>query len=223
MAAPDPPGTGSRRGTGDADLPGVDRLLTLSDGVVAIALTLLVLQLRVPSASAVANHNSASDLAAQLAKDGGQFVSYLIAFFVVAQFWLAHHRVFRHIVGHQEALAWWNFAFLLTISVMPFTSDLLGAFGGNPLAVDIFAVNLLLASLATQATMVVGRWKALLSPQADERQMRAARVRGIVMSAVIAVSLGLAWVNTDAAKYSWLAMALIPRAVNRWYGRHADG
>lgn len=209
------PGTGSRRD----DLPGVDRLLTLSDGVVAIALTLLVLQLRVPPVSALSHPDSAQDLAAQLGKDGSEFVSYLIAFYVVAQFWLVHHRVFRNIAGHQEGLAWWNFAFLLTISVMPFTSDLLGAFGGNPLAVDIFAINLLLASLATQATIVFGRSKKLLSPRADERDMHAARVRGITMSCVIALSIGLAWVNTDAAKYSWLAMAVIPRAVSRLHGR----
>jgi uncharacterized membrane protein len=216
------PGTGGRRDVraGDTDLPGVDRLLTLTDGVVAIALTLLVLQLRVPSASAVSNPQSPSALAAQLAKEADQFVSYGIAFYVVAQFWLVHHRVFRHIAGHRESLAWWNFAFLFTISIMPFTSDLLGAYGGNPLAVDIFALNLLLASLATQATLILGRRKALLSPKADEGAMATVRTRAIAMSAVIAASIGLAWVSTDAAKYSWLLMAPIPRVLARWSSRH---
>jgi uncharacterized membrane protein len=108
---------------------------------------------------------------------------------VIAQFWLVHHRVFRDMAGQREGLAWWNFAFLLTITLMPFTSDLLGTFSANPLAVDIFGLNLLLASLATQATLV------------------------------IALSVGIAWVSTDAAKYSWLLLAIAPQAAERWSAR----
>ena len=67
----------------------------------------------------------------------------------MTQFWLARHRVFRQVAGHHEGLAWWNFAFLFTITAMPFTGSLLGQYGDSPLAVDIFAVNMLFASLAT--------------------------------------------------------------------------
>jgi uncharacterized membrane protein len=108
------------------DLPGVERLLALSDGVVAIAITLLVLQLNVPAK--LPDPASASELATQLGKGADQFVSYVISFYVVAQFWLVHHRVFRQIAGQREGLAWWNFAFLFTITLMPFTSDLLGKY-----------------------------------------------------------------------------------------------
>jgi amino acid transporter len=110
------------------NLPGVDRLLALSDGVVAIAITLLVLQLNVPSPAALTDPDSASELAAHLSKGADQLVSYVISFYVIAQFWFVHHRVFRRITGQQEGLAWWNFAFLFTITIMPFTSDLLGKF-----------------------------------------------------------------------------------------------
>jgi hypothetical protein len=92
------------------DLPSVDRLLALSDGVVAIAITLLVLQLNVPSPAKLADPNSASELAVQLGNGADRLVSYVISFYVIAQFWLVHHRVFRRITGQQEGLAWWNFA-----------------------------------------------------------------------------------------------------------------
>ena len=132
----------NRRGR---DLLSMERLVSLSDNVVAFALTLLVLQVTVPPRSQVADPTSAADLAVQLHKQAGHLVSYVIAFYIIAQFWLAHRRVFRHVVGHRDSLAWWNFAFLATITVMPFTSHLLGECPNNPLAVDIFAVNLLLA------------------------------------------------------------------------------
>ncbi len=159
------------------DQPGVERLLALSDGVVAIALTLLVLQLTVPSLANLADPNSASELATQLGKGADELISYVISFYVIAQFWLVHHRVFRQIAGQQEGLAWWNFAFLFTITLMPFTSDLLGKYPENPLAVDIFAVNLLAASLTTQLTIVYGRRKDLLTTETSAREAQAERAR----------------------------------------------
>ena len=204
------------------DLPSMARLLTLSDNVVAIALTLLVFQLKVPATALVARQDSAADLAAQLAKQADQLISYLVAFYVVAQFWLAHHRVFRRVAGHHEGLAWWNFAFLFTITAMPFTSSLLGNYGSNPLAVDIFAVNVLLAALATQATLLFGqRHDVAIAPAGTE--VRATRARVTVVMIALAVSIGLAWVNTSAAKYCWLLILLAPWAANRWAARTTPG
>ncbi len=203
------------------DQPGVERLLTLSDGVVAIALTLLVLQLKVPPPPPGAGATSVSELARRLGDGGDQLISYLISFYVIAQFWLVHYRVFRRVAGQREGLVWWNFAFLFTITVMPFTSDLLGEYASNPLAVDIFAVNLLLASLATMATLQFGRRAGLLITRGDSQEAWAERARGVAVSLVIALSIGLAWVNTDIAKYSWLLLAVVPSAVERWAGRRS--
>jgi uncharacterized membrane protein len=205
----------------DDDLPPVHRLLALSDGVVAISLTLLVLQLRVPSLAAVANADSASALARQLGQDSDQFTSYVIAFYVIAQFWLAHYRVFRQIAGQREGLAWWNFAFLFTISVMPFTSDLLGKYSSNPLAVTIFALNLLATTLSTQATLFFGGRAGLRTEAVSGADARAERARIAASVGIIALSVGVAWANTSAAKYCWLLLALAPYAADRWSRRPA--
>jgi TMEM175 potassium channel family protein len=139
----------------------------------------------------------------------------VIAFYIIAQFWLTHRRVFRHVVGHRDSLAWWNFAFLATITIMPFTSNLLGEYGSNPLAVDIFAANLLLAVLATRAMIVLGRRWGLMAGETDALEVRALRARTAAIVTVVALSVGLAWVNITAAKYCWL---LIP--VVQWTAEH---
>ncbi len=202
------------------DLPGVDRLLALSDGVVAIAITLLVLQLNVPLPAALHHPDSASELAGKLGKGADQLISYVISFYVIAQFWLVHHRVFRRITGQREGLAWWNFAFLFTITIMPFTSDLLGQFSSHPLAIDIFAANLQRATMATQLTVIYGSRKDLGTPETPQ-QTRAARYRVAGSVLVIAASIVLAWVNPDAAKYCWLLLAVTPGLAERLSGRHA--
>ncbi len=202
------------------DLPGVDRLLALSDGVVAIAITLLVLQLNVPDVTKLTDPSSASELATQLGKGADSLISYVISFYVIALFWLVHHRVFRRIAGQREGLAWWNFAFLFTITVMPFTSNLVGKFSANPLAVDIFAVNLLAAMLATHLTLTYGYRNNLVIAESP-REMQAAQLRAAASAFVIVVSIGIAWVNTDAAKYCWLLLAVAPRLADRWSASRA--
>ena len=203
------------------DLLSVERLVGLSDNVVAFALTLLGLQVTVPPLSAVADPTSAADLAAQLGKQTGHLVSYVIAFFIISQFWLTHRRVFRHVVGHRDSLAWWNFAFLATITVMPFTSSLLGEYPANPLAVDIFSVNLLLAVLATRVMFEMGRRAGLMGGEIDAREVRALRTRAAATVVVVAVSIGLAWVNTAAAKYCWVLIPVVQWAAVRRSARSA--
>ena len=199
------------------DRPTVDRLLALSDGVVAIALTLLVLQLTVPGR--LANPQSAVDLAAGLSHDADQLISYVISFYVIAHFWLIHHRVFRQLSGQQEGLAWWNFAFLFTITIMPFTSALLGQYASNPLAVDIFALNLLLASLATQGTLALGRRRGLLTADSDDLGRRAGQLRGAATAVILLGSMGLAWWNADLAKFFWLLLGVSAPLVGIWVKR----
>ena len=157
----------------DESLPGIDRLLALTDGVVAIALTLLVLQLQVPAL--VDNQDSARTLWHALDVDGSELTSYLVSFVVIAQFWLVHHRVLRSMRGHSEALAWRNFGFLLTLTLMPFTSDLLGRYGSNPLAITFFGINLVAISLTTQWIFVYAAHHQLLT---DAAPFAARRIGG---------------------------------------------
>jgi hypothetical protein len=97
-----------------------------------------------------------------------------------------------------------------------------GSYGGNPLAVDIFALNVLLAVLATQATLLFGqRRQVLIAPVGVEVRATGARVTVVVL--VLAVSVGLPWVNTGAAKWCWVLILLAPQAANRWAARPGSG
>ncbi len=213
-----PPAGAPEVAPADDTSPGPERLLALSDGVVAIALTLLVLDLKVPAETVLRHTDSASELATVLRHDTDQLISYVVSFYVIAQFWLTHHRVFRVVTGHSEGLAWWNFAFLFAITLIPFTSGLLGLFSGNPLAVDIFAANMLLGTLASQATSRFIKRKGLLSSAYHPEQARAGQIRAFTVALVFAVSIGVAWWNADYAKYLWILIAFLPDIVIRATG-----
>ena len=196
----------------DENMPGIDRLLALTDGVVAIALTLLVLQLQIPATQPlVHDKHSASALWSALNVDLAELSSYLVSFFVIAQFWLVHHRILRTMRGHSEGLAWRNFAFLLTLTLMPFTSDLLGRYGDNPLAITLFGINLVAISLTTQWIFVYAEGHDLLrDAQRSRFDETVGRVRAVLTVAVVSLALLLAWTDTTLARYVWLLFLVVP-------------
>lgn len=198
----------------DEDIPGIDRLLALTDGVVAIALTLLVLQLQVPASKAA--ENSARSLWQALDVDVAELTSYLVSFVVIAQFWLVHHRVLRGMRGHSEGLAWRNFGFLLALTLMPFTSDLLGRYGSNPLAITFFGINLVAISLTTQWIFhYAATHDLLVDRRRSDHDELAGRVRGLLTVAIVALSIFLAWVDTGLARYAWLLFIALPGVAER--------
>ena len=209
-------------GSGVQDLPSVDRLLGLTDGVVAIAITLIVFQVKVPQH--ISDPNSASELATALGHLGTQVVAYLVAFYVIAVFWLAHHRVFRLMRGHHEGLAWINFLFLLTITALPFTSDLLGAYADNPVAIDVFNANLLAASISTSLVVVFGHWRRLMVPGDLRSQIVPGLQRTASVAAVVIASAIVAWFSTSLAKDLWYLLIVVGLVVGRSFkNEEAEG
>jgi uncharacterized membrane protein len=213
----------AERVTDEDNMPGIDRLLALTDGVVAIALTLLILQLQIPVNSLLKQDvNSASALwrALSVDGDGSELTSYLVSFVVIAQFWLVHHRILRTMRGHSEGLAWRNFAFLLALTLMPFTSDLMGRFSDNPLAVTFFGVNLMALSLSTQWIRIYAAHHRLIAGERYSRhEERVGRVRALLTVAVVSLSLVMAWTDTSLARYVWLLFLVVPVIGTRIAGR----
>ena len=203
--------------TDDEDIPGIDRLLALTDGVVAIALTLLVLQLQVPADKILKVHpDSARDLWDALSIDVAELTSYLVSFFIIAQFWLVHHRVLRSMRGHSEGLAWRNFGFLLTLTLMPFTSDLIGRYGSNPVAITLFGINLVALSLSTQwIYLYAAGHNLMIEGTRSLHDERASRVRVALVIGIVATSVVLAWTDPNLAKFVWLLFLVAPSASER--------
>lgn len=166
-----------------------DRVLALTDGVVAIAMTLLVLDLGVDYRG-----DSVSGLVNALGEQGGRFIAFFIAFWVIAQFWVIHHRVFRRITRHEDSLAMRNFWFLFGISLLPFTTGLLGESDVNPLPVTLFSGNLLLISVSMSWLASSAERLGAAEPPLDERQIVMVRARRIATATLLALPGALAWV-----------------------------
>lgn len=121
----------------------IERLNALTDGVFAIALTLLVLELKLPDAAA------GEDFLDAVTQDWHVFLAWLISFIAIARFWIVHHVVVAHMDRCHTGTIAINFAVLAAVSLMPFTADAIGTDKiAEPWSTVAFAANLGLMSLA---------------------------------------------------------------------------
>jgi uncharacterized membrane protein len=117
-----------------------ERLETMVDAIFAFAMTLLVLGIQTPSFSV---GQASLELPGYIGHIFPQIILFVIAFLVLALFWLEHHRQFYYVRLADPAILWLNVAILIFIVLIPFTTDISGDYGGVQIAVLLFHVNFL--------------------------------------------------------------------------------
>jgi uncharacterized membrane protein len=173
----------------------LNRIEAFSDGVFAIVVTLLVLELKVPS---LTDHASVAERAHALREILPKFLSWLISFIIVCKFWLNHHHILALARHADYGFVWLNSIFLLGQSFIPFPSALMGEYPDNRLAVSffglVFAFNTLLF-LALHAYIL----RRLIKPELAPLQEPRAALKGLVGPASYLLGACLAWINVYAA------------------------
>ncbi|MCK6576852.1 MAG: DUF1211 domain-containing protein [Anaerolineae bacterium] len=120
------------------------RIETLADGVFAIVMTLLVFDIRVPGADAVAAQGLASALTSVIPN----LLSYILSFLILGVLWVGHHNQFFYIKRADRTLLWINIIFLMAIALLPFSAGLLARYGREDrLALIAYDVNLIIGGV----------------------------------------------------------------------------
>ncbi len=123
----------------------VGRLLALSDGVFAIAMTLLALELRLPD---LGRHVSDSELRRALGDQWQNYLSFVISFYVVSSYWSSHRRAMRSVVTLPAGLIGSTLTLLLLVAAMPFPASVLGNYASEPSALVFYSAFNIAAHLA---------------------------------------------------------------------------
>jgi uncharacterized membrane protein len=194
---------------------GLERLLALADGVFAIAITILVLDIRVPPDLAV------GELSAHVADLIPEFISYAISFVVIAIYWQAQRETFEDVERQDGVLTWMTFLFLMTIAFLPFPTLLLGAYWGEQISVVFYAADAALASLLLVGIgWYAGRGHRLVSEDFDEERASLRSAQGLAVPMVFLASIAISFWSTEVATLSWLLLLVNDRAVG-WAWRRA--
>jgi uncharacterized membrane protein len=192
----------------------LDRIVFFSDAVFAIAITILVLDIRVPDGL------SPVQLPTQVLGLAPKYLSYAISFLVLAVYWQVHHRVFRPIRRYDGTLVWLNFLFLMAVAFLPFPTSLLGEYGGQRVSVAVYAANAAVASLLLSAiSWHAIRGHRLVAVDFDEEEARLRRLQGLAVPVVFLASIVVSFFSPMAAMYSWLLLAVTDPLVRRLRSR----
>ena len=210
----------ARRRSYDRDSVEFARVLTFTDGLFAIAMTLLVVDLTVPT---LADSHSVGQLADALHDDQTKFISFVISFAVIGRYWLAHHTYFSTLQAMDRGLIALNLLYLAFIAFLPFPTALLGEYFENPLALTIYAIN-----VAVVSGMEVVLFTYAYNHDFLERKIPRDVYRfGVVMSLApvvfFVISIPIAFfVSSTAAAFSWFLGIPLAAVAQRWKPEGAD-
>src|SRR5205823_4480475 len=110
-----------------------ERIQALSDGVFAIAMTLLIFNIKIPQEARTVNQ-----LATKLAELTPNFVTYVLSFISLGIYWVGHHNMYHSIRKTDRPLLWINILFLMMVAFLPFSTNLVGLYASNQLAIEVF-------------------------------------------------------------------------------------
>lgn len=134
------------------------RIEALSDGVVAIAITLLVLELKVPE---VMSHHSDKEMLEALLELRWEFATYVVTFLIAGAFWYLHHLTF-HFIRHVDGLlVWINLMFLMFIALLPFSAGLMEHLYVHPVSQFFYFGNLLAIALLLNVHWQYAKWRKM--------------------------------------------------------------
>jgi uncharacterized membrane protein len=211
-AALRPKSAESRKYTSDQDQLGLERLIFFSDAVFAIAITLVALDIRLPASG---ESPSNAQLFKQLLGLWPKYLAYAISFLAIGTFWLGHHRRFRFIRRYDRGLSMLNLLFLMVIAFIPFPTSVISE-SGNRTATIFYALTMILGGLVLAALWWYASWhNRLTDPGLDARQVRRQFVPMLLTVALFVLSIGLAFLNENLARVSWLLVVPISRYTQR--------
>ncbi len=212
----------------------LDRLVAFSDGVFAVAITILALQFDIP-----AHLQSESEFLKLFREELASIPIFLLSFAIIGLYWILHHRLFNFIERQDQGLVWLNLAFLAAVCFLPFPTKVFGDYsGGHWLATDGGAVAtrawILYASTVWISSTAISLmwWYAshrhrLIDPQLDPRLVRYFRLRGFVIPTVFGASIAVAFWDPSLAMHCWvlipIAFFALQRAVSRQIRLEAEG
>lgn len=177
---------------------GLDRVVFFSDAVMAIAITLLVIDIKAPE--------GLPDLGPAMLEMLPKYIGYFVSFWVIALYWVAHHRCFRYIQAFDRRLLYLNFLFLMFIAFMPFPTSLLFSSPTQSVSVMLYAGTAAGMGLSLLLLWIYASGRRFLAASASRAVARDIRLNLLLPSLVFTASAVTALFNPSLAMYLWFLL-----------------
>jgi uncharacterized membrane protein len=203
------------KGSQPASIFTKNRLEALADGVFAIAMTLLVLELSVPL---ITGTSANAELTQRLLEMWPKFLAYVVSFLVLGVIWINHHLMFHHIKRSDSRLVWINILMLMFVALVPFSTSLLGEYMQTQAAIVAYGANILLCLVMGFAlwTYATGRYR-LVDSDIDPKLVRRTKFMFLVAALLFLLAMGVSFISPVASFGIYALMALVS-IISTWLG-----
>ena len=182
-----------------------ERLIGLSDGVFAIVLTLLVLELRIPEFH---HHPTSSDLWRALGSIRSKIISFLLSFLFIASLWFTHNQLFKLFDKVDNAMLWYNNLLLLVICFIPFPTALIGQYPDNPVGIALFGSIWVIVPLLMYVIGSRAYHKNYIHMTVDKERYRFLRKITLIYAPLSALPIAFAWTLPKVAFAIYILMMI---------------
>lgn len=197
------------------------RVETLADGVFAIVMTILVLDLRVPHVAVP------SQLVPELLAMWPRFVTYAISFILIGSYWIAHHNAYRFIERTNRIVLLLNIVFLMGVALIPFTASLVGEYPDQQASVVAYGALVgFIGVLGAVHWWYLTRDRRFMVPEVDPELIAILRKRTIWTPPMALLAIALSFVSTYASIAVYLilpASFLLPSRLDRYFDSAPEG
>lgn len=182
-----------------------NRIESFSDCVFSIVLTLLVFNFQVPK---LTGPNFDHELYIKLLAMRPYFVTYVLSFALISMFWVSHHRLFESLKHSDNRLLWFNNLFLLFLAILPFPTQVLGAYPNIESAAIFFGIMMVFISLSFSLLRYYAFFVAKLAADfVSLKDMHASLVKGIMGALLYVIAIAVSAYREDITLSMY---ALIP-------------
>jgi uncharacterized membrane protein len=182
-----------------------ERIIGLSDGVFAIVLTLLVLELRVPH---LPEHASAAEMWNALYGIKSKIVSFLLSFLFIASLWFSHNQLFKLFDKVDNAMLWYNSFLLLAVCFIPFPTALIGEYPKNPVGIILFGSIWVIIPLFIYLIGSRAYHKNYLHKSVDLERYRFLRKMTLIYAPLSGLPILFAWSAPTVALFFYALMMM---------------
>ncbi len=190
-----------------------ERIAFFSDAVYAIAMTLLIVAIAVPS---IAHSSDSHDMLDALGDKESEFVAFFVGFAVLGQYWVANHRFVNRLAAGSTRLLFWLLVYLASVAWLPFPTALIGRYGDNAVAVSLFAISAAIVSALETAMMAQAQHDRLYRREIPGDVFRFAVLASLVPVLFFLLSIPIAFFQTWIAIVMWFGAGPAEGLINRW-------
>jgi uncharacterized membrane protein len=192
---------------------GLERIVFFSDAVMAIAITLLAIDLKVPVLSA---DLAPAQLGGSLLAMWPRLMSLLVSFIVIGVYWTSHHRYFSYIKRYNGTLIFLNLVFLFFIILMPFVASLLGQYPRLPVGVITYAAAVAITGISISSLWWYASWhNRLVDENMDLRFIHTRNRLALLVPVLFLVSIPFAFINPLISVVIWWSTPFFAAATLR--------